>query len=470
MADFFGTSGDDNIAGTDDADVIDVSQGGSDTVSAAGGDDIIAFGNTLNNPAGFDTIEGGDGFDELKLSGFYQKLNFDDVTISGVERISVDLVQNSLLKLTGIAPAGHSITVDGSASTRGFTLDAQGAGRGSLELLGGSGGDTLIGSQTTGGALLGGDGNDTIYSDNDHADVNRTTPHVIDGGAGRDAIWAATMDVVTGGDGDDVIDYVYGLSPELIVDAGGGDDRVHFHDAAITVDSVLRGGTGTDILEFEAEMSLAIPEFSAASSGFEILDPGGLIFTRGSMDHILDLSGFTVSHGLSLYGGITDDTIVGTGHDDVINGRKGSDVLYGGDGDDSLTGVDVADRGEVDRLVGGLGKDQMSGLGADVYVYGSIEDSLPGRQRDVISGFHQSAGATGDLIDLSAIDADTGTDGDQAFHLGGDAFTGVAGELISVLERHDLLLEADVDGDGEADFGIQMNGFVTSVSEGDFVL
>ena len=57
----------------------------------------------------------------------------------------------------------------------------------------------------------------------------------------------------------------------------------------------------------------------------------------------------------------------------------------------------------------------------------------------------------GDKIDLSAIDADAGTAGDQAFtFIGSGVFTGVAGQL-----HFDLnFVEGDVNGDAVADFRI----------------
>ena len=61
--------------------------------------------------------------------------------------------------------------------------------------------------------------------------------------------------------------------------------------------------------------------------------------------------------------------------------------------------------------------------------------------------------AIGDLINLSAIDADIGTAGNQAFSfIGAAAFSGTAGELrADLIGISDWLVEADVSGDGMAD-------------------
>ncbi|MGZ8406902.1 MAG: M10 family metallopeptidase C-terminal domain-containing protein, partial [Caulobacteraceae bacterium] len=64
-----------------------------------------------------------------------------------------------------------------------------------------------------------------------------------------------------------------------------------------------------------------------------------------------------------------------------------------------------------------------------------------------------------DTIDISQLDADTLTSGNQAFHLV-DAFTGQAGELL--VKYHagadTTFIQGDVDGDGVADVTIKVWG------------
>jgi len=53
--------------------------------------------------------------------------------------------------------------------------------------------------------------------------------------------------------------------------------------------------------------------------------------------------------------------------------------------------------------------------------------------------------------------------------LGGSAFTYVAGELIQTIDRNgDTLLQGDTDGDGDADFALQIAGGPTLV-DSDFI-
>jgi serralysin len=67
-----------------------------------------------------------------------------------------------------------------------------------------------------------------------------------------------------------------------------------------------------------------------------------------------------------------------------------------------------------------------------------------------------------DRIDLSAIDADANTAGDQAFSFVGSAvFSGVAGELRAVTSLTNSTVFGDVNGDKVADFAIQVIGIAT---------
>src|SRR3712207_8124150 len=87
--------------------------------------------------------------------------------------------------------------------------------------------------------------------------------------------------------------------------------------------------------------------------------------------------------------------------------EDGNLILLGGYGDDTLIGGDGAD-----RLEGGEGIDVLTGGGgADTFRYSSQYDSnslYADRIVDFVSGT--------DRIDLSAIDADVFTAGNQAFH------------------------------------------------------
>jgi len=150
----------------------------------------------------------------------------------------------------------------------------------------------------------------------------------------------------------------------------------------------------------------------------------------------------------SLDGGYGDDTLNGGSGNDSLGGSFGNDNLLGGDGSDSLDGFDGND-----SLTGGSGADTLTGgSGADTYYYLAVSDSLPGiGNRDQIV-FVQTQE---DLIDLSAIDANTDVAGDQAFTFGSNTPHANA-VWITTNIVDETVLSADVDGDAVADMEIMI--------------
>lgn len=144
-----------------------------------------------------------------------------------------------------------------------------------------------------------------------------------------------------------------------------------------------------------------------------------------------------------------DDTLIGGAGVDVFSGGDGSDQLSGGKLNDMLSGD-----GGSDTLAGGHGQDQLvGGGGEDLFVFAGAADSRAGTA-DLILDLED-----GDLIDLSAIDADRPAGGDQAFVLVG-AFSRHAGELTLSYDAgtDTSLLEGDTNGDGLAEFQIRIAG------------
>lgn len=187
-----------------------------------------------------------------------------------------------------------------------------------------------------------------------------------------------------------------------------------------------------------------------------------------------------------MYGDLGNDTLYGNSGADTLYGENGADTLYGGQGSDllsggignnrifgeagndtlfSLDGGDILDGGSGNDVIrGGAGKDTVTGgLGADTFVFGAVTDAGKGVKADEIRDFSH---ADGDLIDLSGIDANTGSTGNQAFtFIGAGAFTGVAGQL----QYLNGTVAADINGDGIADFNLIMNGSPAMIAE-DFIL
>jgi serralysin len=263
--------------------------------------------------------------------------------------------------------------------------------------------------------------------------------------------------------------------------AGGGDDFVQVDNFGEVASVSVHGGAGTDMLSF-------------FTSGTGVVVSLGAVGTQAatdvlsvSMERFENLGGSQFSDVLEgddstnvLYGDAGNDRLYGGGSDDHLfgdqslqphvengAGRNGfeaveadgaRDCLYGGDGNDVLEGG-----GYRDRMTGGSGVDTLlGGSGSDVFTFKNVADSGVGEgNRDLMDFAHSNW----ERLDLWRIDADVNTADDQAFFLGGSAFTNVAGELVQFVEGGHTVLAGDVDGDGVADFELEMMSDAVLVTE-----
>jgi hypothetical protein len=231
--------------------------------------------------------------------------------------------------------------------------------------------------------------------------------------------------------------------------------------------------------------------------------PNGTTVSPGK---VLDGFGFTdtVSNLYGIRGSDWSDFLVMGSRDEVVTAGDGDDFIFGGSGSDLVWGNLGADeiRGDsgVDILVG----DNWSHIdgrvvGADRFIFTKVTDSSGSTIKttdnrnvgDIILDF-DIAGAEGDLIDLSAIDANTRLRGNQSFFVDENSLTSFsrrAGQLIFnevdvtlTSETSDVnttrwhgdwsrassstpedtqsgyLIQGDIQGDGRADFSIFLVG------------
>ena len=175
-----------------------------------------------------------------------------------------------------------------------------------------------------------------------------------------------------------------------------------------------------------------------------------------------------------------DDLIIGVGNTDFIDGGRGNDTIsYHWSGalvdvdlmratqtnddasGDVLTNIEnVTGSGRNDRLAGdnldnilnGLGgRDVLSGRGGnDQFVF----DSAAIANGDTVTDF-----TSGDQLDFRSMDANSNAEGDQSFTwLNTGAFTGSAGQLRQYDAKGSHYVAGDVNGDGVADFTIEVAG------------
>ena len=427
---------------------------GHDTLLGTADNDII------NGLDGYDTLYGGDGNDTLN-------------GMDGGDRLTGG--QGS----DGLNGGSEFDTADYQASPFAVTVDlAAGTGHG-----GDAEGDTLIGIE----GVMGSDFADHLYGD---AGAN-----VVSGGGGDDVLWGGPgADLFWGSGGTDFVSY-QGSSAAVRIDLSGfhifayGGDATGDDFSATNLQNLL-GSSHNDILKGSDQANI----LQGASGDDRITGLGGNDTLEGGdgNDGVGGGAGADVLRGGAggdgLDGGdgsdtasywyssvgVTVDLATGTGHGGEAEGDilSGFEILSGGQGDDHLTGDALANTLQgwncSDVLTGGAGKDVLyGGVGADRFVFTRIGDSLTGANADRITDFSH---AQGDKIDLSAIDADTGAAGDQAFSFIGTAlYSGVAGQLRFVSDGTVTTIAGDIDGDGVSDFHIQLAGAIGLLA-GDFVL
>jgi Ca2+-binding RTX toxin-like protein len=219
---------------------------------------------------------------------------------------------------------------------------------------------------------------------------------------------------------------------------------------------VLKGTSGANVIIGGAGDDLLI-----GRGGFDRLDGGDGIDTVSYADAAtgvqVDLNPNAFSNSDTL---ISIENLIGSAFADTLTGDAGTNALSGGAGND--------------RLTGGLGHDTLTGgAGNDVFDFNALNESPVGAgNRDVITDFQSGL----DHIDLAGIDADAGRAGDQGFKfIGTKGFSGKAGELhYQTIDQagtaNDMtVVSGDTNGDGVADFEIQITGIV-QLSSNDFVL
>jgi serralysin len=250
--------------------------------------------------------------------------------------------------------------------------------------------------------------------------------------------------VLTGLDGNDTLvgndgnDTLYGGVGDDNLDGGLGNDSLSGSTGTDTLlggagNDTLNGGTGTDSMVGGAGDDLYLVDSSldvvveAAAEGTDSVQ-SALSYTLNANVENLTLSGSAAINGS------------GNALHNVLTGNAANNRLTGADGTDYLSG----------------------GLGADIFDFNAIGESSVGAGRDVIADF---SSAQLDRIDLSTIDADSVLAGNQAFtYIGAAAFT-AAGQVSLVGD----VLYGDINGDGLADFEVQVIGAPVLV-QGDFVL
>lgn len=434
---FIGSSGSDVYAGTRFDDTI-AGNGGRDVFDGGDGSDLIIFGGTKaeyaiakDGTSGYVTVTEVSSGTVTTLANI-ETARFADGTTdlvnleesdnnapTGLELSVSSVAENAAVDT--VIGALSATDVDGDVLTYTLTDDAQGR----FKLVTSDGITQLVLAAAV---------------DYETATSHPVTVQVSDGKGGV-AIQTFIIDVLDIDDGNTVGDIT--LSGTAIAEdasLGAVVGRLSLADADGTVTWSLSGGAGKFAIETNGRGVARL-----------VVD-GELDYeTRTSYELTLtaEEGGTETSETFTI--DVTDvaELVKGTTGNDRLRGDATADILKGGAGNDTLIGG-----GGADRLTGGTG--------ADLFVFTAISQSTPD-SFDVITDFK---GRQGDRIDLSGIDAVHGVSGNQAFDfIGRGDFSGTAGELRFETTSKRTIIEGDVDGDGNADFMVQILGTLNMKEE-----
>ncbi|WP_310473926.1 cadherin domain-containing protein [Sandarakinorhabdus sp.] len=444
-----GGSGNDDLDGEAGDDVL-IGGAGDDTLRGGAGNDTASYATSLGVTVDLSLI----GVQNTIGVGFDQLIDIENLlgstrndTLSGDAGANI-LDGNTGTDTVSYATAAAAVII--SLGLQGGAQDTGGAGVDTLlnfENLTGSGFDDTLAGNLAANIIDGGDGIDTITYAAAVAGVTAglgiaTAQATV--GAGNDTlrnfeniVGSAFNDRLSGDAGDNMLDGALGIDLVTYARAASG----------VTVSLGLQGsaqntvGNGIDLLTgFENLTGSAFDDILAGDAGSNSLDGGlgidVLSYANASAGVTVSLATTaaqnTIGAGIDTIRGF--ERLIGSAFDDVLTGSSAANVLTGGAGGDRMTG----------------------GGGADSFRFESLGDFGTGATLDRIVDFSRTQG---DKIDLSAIDADTGLEGDQAFvFIGNGAFTGLAGELRYSQAGSVFSISGDVDGDGLADFTFDVTG------------
>ncbi|WP_028644208.1 Calx-beta domain-containing protein [Nocardioides sp. URHA0020] len=325
------------------------------------GDDTLISGadaDTLTGGPGNDSLDGGPGADRLDGEADNDVLrggSGDDEVIGGAGDDTSDYGDHgSAVTINLPGPSGSAGEADTASSVENVrggsgadTINLPATG--SLVVDGGTGDDTVNGSNST-GILMGNDGDDTFVGGTGNVQV-------VGSGGDDTLVDGPGAQTFLGMEGRDTVDYSAAAGPLRVVldgepgDGPEGQRRDNIIDADLVIggehpdqltgssaDEELRGGAGADVLEGGAGADTLIggdgDDTLAGNAGSDRLEGG---------------AGKEI-----LRGGGANDTLLGASGDDDLDGEQGDDSLDGGPDDDRLRGGEGGDDlrggGDVDRV------------------------------------------------------------------------------------------------------------------------
>jgi hypothetical protein len=476
-------------------------------VSGGGGNDTITNSGYLSVVGGVHLGNGTDKFTNSKTFIADLTLGSGSSTVTNSGTFTGDVVSGGQLTFT------NSGTFTSASVSANGLLKFNNTGIFTGFVLGSLGDDTVTNKKTLNGIIVLNSGTDTVTNSGIiNGDVNGSGHSIIKntgtitgilafgstGLIGADVTNSGTIEgnlaghtsadhvtntghiygIVDLNSGDD--NYTGGNFVDYVAD-GAGSDTVKLGGGNDIYDGDGGSGDGTDTIDGGAGIDTFLAQHSSANSSVPTVTTTSLFINIDTVNHI-DFAAGGISANFAtgaafnenvygfenVIGGNAVDVIYGNAAVNILEGRDGADVIYGYGGKDEISG----DAG-ADIIGGGAGADRLEGgADADRFIYSLVTDSGPGKAaRDTILDFQDGV----DHIDLHLLDSDSKTTGTQQnMHFVG---TNVAfgmndpGEVRAIQTAGGYTIEADVSGDGKADFAIDISDTDHSIvfSSSDFL-
>jgi Ca2+-binding RTX toxin-like protein len=271
-----GGSGNDSVFGDSQNDSL-VGESGADSLDGGLNDDILLGGgdnDTLIGGDGNDFLAGGDGVDSMDGGVGNDTVSFLSESFSGF----------TIRLNTGVVRNGSGVVVDTIANF------------------------------------------EAVWDNENGNRIESRANSTVEGRGGADTIAAiANNSLLSGGEGDDLIDVVFGWSNTI--DGGNGRDTLDLgiSDGAVTILNVIN------------------------------LETGVMLANGGANGQVLNVEAVFDNLGASsITGTAADNRLEGRGGNDTLRGGLGADTLLGGDGNDLLDGG-----AGIESLDGGTGIDTL---------------------------------------------------------------------------------------------------------------
>ena len=393
----FGTSGNDTLVGTADADAlfplggIDIIQGGTggDSYFVGPGDGVNSI---IDSASSFDSLHiqsnsTGTSFIPTNFEAFNDDGNLiilSDDDNGSDDDFGDDFVAVVIDDATGTGAIEFiffeeiSISQPFEATTSATDFDdfmVLGTTEDSVDddvVDGGAGDDIVYGNG--GNDRLAGEGGNDFLSGGDGGDF-------LDGGADNDNLSGGQgNDSLSGGDGDDTLESGRGND---ILDGGAGNDR-YLPGRVLSNDTIVDSG-GTDTLALSGSRTPEPASMTRINSGNDLkvtfVNDSTIVgqnhFAGAAVEFVEvtqrdgTVDNFVLQTGTS--GSVNNDIIVGLSTADTISGGLGNDLIYGDDGNDTLDGGDGND-----FIQGGAGDDTLDGGlgGGDIVDYAGSTDAV----------------------------------------------------------------------------------------------